>query len=131
MAQLFCLIRMAGSDPELDRAVTPFHGVVKCGTGDVNRQWAAYLVSGTGAELVAIDALPQVVGIVGVSKNGDVRWGELDGMIAPAKRTEISTWLAARGFPTIPAGWTYKQVVLAIYKRLSPDYKLDTTDVEE
>jgi len=129
MPKLFTLIRMAGSDPELSREVTPYIGHVHI--GDLNQQWGVYMVSGTGAQLVAINALPQVVGIVAVTESGGVKWGELDSVIASAIRTKLNTWLANRGYPIIPTSWTNRQVVQAVFKRLNGKFDFDLFDVTE
>ena len=105
---------------------TPCTGWVQCG---IVGQYGAYLFSSTAAQLVAINALPNVVGIVAVSESGTVRWAELDGVIAAGVRTKLNAWLTARGYPTIPAGWTYRQVVMAICKRLNAQFDLTTHDV--
>ncbi len=85
------------------------------------------MFSGTAAQLTALAALPaaQFVPICVVTKSGDVRWAELDGVIGSTARTRINTWLSARSLPTIPVGWTYRQVVLAIFKRLHANFDLD------
>jgi hypothetical protein len=72
-----------------------------------------------------------VVGIVGVTESGDVRWAELDGVIAAGVRTKLNDWLTARGYPTIPAGWTYRQVVRAVFKRFSDLFDIGTVDIAE
>lgn len=124
MPHLFGICRMVGGDPDLDRTVTPFHGFVHCASIG---NFGAYLFSGTGAQLTALAALPvaQFVPIVAITKSGDVRWAELDGVITTAIRNKLNTWLTARSLPNIPVGWTYKQVVVAIFKRLHANFDLD------
>jgi hypothetical protein len=124
MPHLFGLCRIEGGDPLIDRRVTPFYGAVHDATVG---NWAAYLFSGTGAELTALAALPvaQFVPIVAVTKSGDVRWAELDGVITTAVRNKLNTWLTNRSLPNIPTGWTYKQVVIGIFKRLHANFDLD------
>jgi hypothetical protein len=129
MPKLFCLIQCQDSDPDLDRAATPFRAVLCCGR--LNRNWGAYLVSGTGPQLAAVNALPHVYGIVVVTESGDERWVELDGTIAPAVRTRLNTWLTNRGHPNIPAGWTYRQVLNVVYKRMNARFELDAFDVAD
>lgn len=129
MAKLFCLISMQGSDPQLSREDTPYTGHVHI--GNLNHQFGAYMMSGTGAQLVAINALPGVVGIVAVTESSGVRWAELDGVIAAGVRTKLNTWLSAKGYPNIPAGWIYKQTVMAVFRRLNDKFDFDWFDVTE
>lgn len=130
MPKMFCLINMnGGSDPQLDRSITPYHGSNHI--GNINRQWGAYLVSGTGPELVAIDALPQVVGIVAITEGGSVKWAELDGVIAAGVRTKLNNWLTARGYPNIPASWTNRRAIREVFQRLNPLFDFDLFDIEE
>jgi hypothetical protein len=119
---------MTGGSPNVDASVTPYTGYVHA---DSIGGFGAYLFSGTPAQLTALNALPQVIGIVAVSEAGDVKWAELDGVIAAGVRTKLNTWLTARGYPTIPAGWTYRQVVEAVYKRLNARFDLSGFDVSE
>jgi len=105
-----------------------YHGFVRLARiGD----WAVYLVSGTGAQLLAIDALPNVIGICAVTESGDVKWGELDANIALAVRTKLNTWLTARGLPTIPAGWTNRKVLVEVAKRMDERFDLGFFDVAD
>jgi hypothetical protein len=115
---------MVGGDPGLDTRVTPYHGFVHCASID---NYGAYMFSGTAAQLTALAALPaaQFVPICAVTKSGDLKWAELDGIIASGVRTKLNTWLSNRGLPTIPAGWTYRQTVLAIFRRLHTNFDLD------
>lgn len=103
-----------------------YSGHVLCGQVGT---WGAYLFSGTAAQLLAINALPNVYGICAVTESGNVRWAELDGVIPAAVRTKINDWLSTRSLPTIPAGWTYRQVVMAIYRRMNERFDLATHDV--
>jgi hypothetical protein len=119
---------MVGGAPDVDASATPYKGYVLC---DQVGGYGAYLFSGTGAQLTALNALPQVVGIVAVTENGGVKWAELDGTIAPAVRTKLNTWLTNRGYPTIPAGWSYRQVINAVYQRVNGRFSLDAFDVAD
>lgn len=124
----FCIVRMVGGNPDIDFGTTPYTGYVHCASLG---GFGAYLFSGTKAQLIALDALPQVVGIVAVTEAGDVRWAELDGVIAEAIRTKLNTWLTNHDLPTIPEGWTYRQVVVAAYKRFNDRFDLDGFDVKD
>jgi hypothetical protein len=127
MPKLFAICRMSGGLPDIDVTVTPVKGWVLC--DQVGNQ-GAYLFSGTAAQLAALNALSQVLGIIAVTQNG-ARWAELDGVISSAVRTKLNTWLTARGYPNIPADWTYRQVILAVYKRLNNHFDLSNFDIEE
>lgn len=128
MPKLFAICQMEGGMPQVDFQATPVKGYV---LADQIGGFGAYLFSGTGPQLVALNALPQVVGIVAVTESGDTRWAELDGVIAAAVRTRLNTWLTARGYPTIPAGWTYRRVIEAVYKRLNDHFDLGWFDIAE
>jgi hypothetical protein len=128
MAKMFALCQMSGGSPAVDFSATPIRGYVLC---DQVASWGAYLFSGTGAQLTALAAVPEVVPIVAVTENGGTKWAELDGTIAPAVRTKLNTWLTNRGYPNIPAGWTYRRVVREIYERINPHFSLDNFDVAD
>ena len=105
-----------------------YHGFVRLArVGD----WAVYLVSGTGAQLLAIDALPNVIGICAVTESGTVKWAELDANMALAVRTKLSAWLTARGYPTIPTGWTNRKVLVEVAKRMDAKFDLGFFDVAD
>ncbi len=116
---MFAVCTMEGGSPKIDTSVTPYHGHVLSGQLG---QYGAYLFSGTNAQLIALNALPNVIGIVAVTNNGDVHWTELDNTIAAGVRTKLNTWLTNNGKPTIPAGWTNRQVILALFRHLRPSF---------
>lgn len=121
MPWLFAICRMNGGLPDINTAITPVKGWAHCDT--IGNQ-GAYLFSGTGAQLIALNALPQVVGLVAMTDSG-IKWAELDGVISVAVRNKINTWLSARGLQTIPAGWTYKRTLLEIYRRFNERFDID------
>ncbi len=124
----FAICKMAGGLPDIDFEATPVHGYT---LGGVVGNFGAYLFSGTAAQLAALNALPQVVVICALTTAGDVRWAELDGKIAEAIRTRLNTWLTTRGYPTIPADCSNRQVVEAIYKRMNDKFDLGGIDVAD
>ena len=128
--KLFALIQMQGGEPQLSRETTPYPGHVHV-PATILGAWGAYMVSGTGAQLTAINALPQVVGIVAVTESGSVRWAELDGVIAAGVRTKLNNWLTARGYPNILSGWTYRRVIREVFQRLNDKFEFDSFDVAE
>jgi hypothetical protein len=68
--KFFCLTRVAGGAPDIGQLGTDYTGHVQV---DSVGSWGAYLISGSGAQLTAINALPQVIGIC----SGDREWGEV------------------------------------------------------
>jgi hypothetical protein len=82
-----------------------------------------------GAQLQAINALPNVYGIAFVTESDAAHWTELDNVITPAMRTRLNTWLTARGYSTIPAAWTNRRVIMAVFRRLRGDYDFPCCDV--
>jgi len=114
MPHLFAICDMVGGFPNIP-ASTPVKGWAHF---DSLGQYGAYLFSGTAAQLAALNALPNMAGLVEMTGKADNEreWLELDTVIAAGVRTKINNWLTARGRPTIPAGQTYKQVVRAIFQ---------------
>jgi hypothetical protein len=116
---MFAVARVQGGYPDIDTVATPYHGHVL--TGQVG-QFGLYLFSGTPAQLAAIDALPNVLGLCLLRTTGSgmnvVKWAEIDDNFATAARTRLNTWLTNNGKPTIPAGWTNKQVVRKLFEYL-------------
>lgn len=48
----------------------------------------------------------------------DLELPELDDVIPNAVRLRINAWLTSRGYPNVPAGWTFKQLLVAIRQRV-------------
>lgn len=112
-----------GGIPKLDKTITDFHGYVYIGQ---IAGWGAYLISGTGAQLTAINALPEAVGIAVMTKDADgTQWKELDSTITAAVRTKLNTWLGNNGYSTIPAGWSNRKVVETVFRRLNPNFDIE------
>lgn len=107
----------------------PYHGY--CLAAQLNDTWGLYVVSGTAAQLTAINALPDTYAICTVTESEGAKWPELDSVITSARRTRINSWLTARGLPTIPAGWTYRRTLEAIGQRIRANYTIDSADVAE
>ena len=124
----FAICRMAGGLPDINFEMTPVHGYT---LGGVVGNFGAYLFSGTAAQLTALNALPQVLGICALTMTGDVRWAELDKKIAAAVRTKLNIWLSAHGYPTIPTGWSNRDVVKAIYQRMNNRFDLGSIAVDD
>jgi len=125
----FAFIRMEGGSPQIDQTVTPYYGFAFVGRIGV---WGAYIISGTRAQLLALNALPEVVGVCFVSNGDTERWPELNDTINPAARTKINTFLINRGFDfQIPVEWTNKQVLLKTFRYFNVDYTLHGTDICE
>lgn len=123
----FFIIRM-DSDNRPDLNGMPYHGFVFC---DQIGQWGTYLVSGTGLQLKAIDALSHVYGICVVTESSDVRWGELDDVPTAAIRNRLNIWLTNHNQSMIPADWTARQIIRAIYRRFNEHFDLARFDVAD
>jgi hypothetical protein len=124
----YAIIAMAGGAPDLGDLT--YYGYSLA--AHIGQTWGLYVISGTGAQLAAIDALPQVYGICAVSASGAIHLASgLDDVIAAGARTRINTWLSARGYPSVPADWTYRQVITAIYQRVNSDFRVEACDVED
>jgi len=131
MAKAFFLIRVAGGQPDIPDTILgagPINYVLCDVRGD-SPPVGAYLMSATGAQLVAIDALPYALGIVGVTDNG-VKWPELDGSAAQAVINKINTWLTNQGInKQIPSGWTYDRLVRELFQWFNEHFNLRNFDV--
>ena len=121
---------MQGGSPDTGSLVVgrDFKGFVHCGT---RGNFGAYLYAGTPAQLAALDALPTVIGLVIMTEAGNVRWLELENTITNARRTRLNTFLTERGLPTIPAGRTYRQVVLTVWDRFFSGFDINQNDLAE
>jgi hypothetical protein len=102
----YAIILMQAGQPAADMSAVSF-----C-LGAHHGDYGMYLVAGTGAALTALAGQANVWRIC--------TWAELDNSIGAARRTAINNWLSARGWPNIPAGMTYRQVVAAVYRRANP-----------
>ena len=129
MPKAFMITHMEAGSP--DFSGFPYNGCALCAKTP-NREHGIYIVTATTAQLAAINVLPQVffICLVTAPENA-ARWPELEDVIPTPRRTRINEWLSARGYPTIPAGWTYRQTIRAICRRLNDHYEIDTTDVLE
>jgi hypothetical protein len=125
----FLITSIIAGHPDFSRK--PFKGCVLCAITP-NREHGIYIVTGTAGQIAALNALSQVYAICAVTAPANApTWPELNDVITVAKRTRINTWLTSRGYPTIPAGWTYRQVIRTLCRRLNDNYEIDTADVLE
>ena len=125
----FALIRMDNGRPDLPPAAQGRVNYVLCDRiGGIG--WGAYLCAATGPVLKALDEdYAGFIGIVAVTEDGDVHWGELDNPCAEDVRARLNTWLEARDQPTIPEAWTNRRVVRAIYRRANACFDLACFDI--
>lgn len=125
----FCLMRMVDGQPDLPAQAQGRVNYVLCDRiGSTN--WGAYLCAATGPDLQDLDTLwAGFVGIVAVTEDGDVRWGELDNPCDDTARAKINNWLTVHNYPTIPDGWTNRQVVREIYRRANAHFNLSSFDI--
>lgn len=128
------LVKMMGGSPDVDWNLYPVHGYV-LGAIIPNSNWGAYIVSGTGAQLTALDTSPDVVGIAAIDEKGTgLRWSQqIDNTIPAGVRNRINTWISNNypNAPTVPAGATYRQVVLGIFKRANVHFDIDSFDIQD
>lgn len=125
----FALIRMDNGQPDLPPAAQGLVNYTLCDRiGGTN--WGAYLCAATGPVLQSLDEdYNGFIGIVAVTDDGDVHWGELDNPCAETVRARINTWLEAHNHPTIPGGWTNRRVVREIYRRANDRFDLSCFDI--
>lgn len=124
MPKMFCLIQMNNGVPD----TSPLQqGVDYSGHVHISSLggFGAYIISGTGPQLAALNALPSVVGIIAVTETA-TRWPELDGTVSVAVRNAVNTWLTNHGQATVGAGLTYRQLVNALYRKFSVNFDADT-----
>jgi hypothetical protein len=122
----FLVTRIIDGNPDFSGLL--YSGAVLC--AKTLNNWGIYIATGTPAQLLAINALSHVYGLCTVtSPENQPNWPELNDVIPAARRTRINEWLTDRGYPTIPAGWTYRQVILKICLWLNPHYEIETADV--
>lgn len=119
MTKAYAIIEMQSGLPAVDFTVTPISGfclgahVSPLPPGEGRGEgYGLYLVAGSGSQLTALAALPNVWRICTTA--------ELDATISSARRTSMNSWLTAQGWPNIPAGWTYGQVVRYAFARANP-----------
>lgn len=91
------------------------------------RDWGLYMVTGSQAQLDAINALSQVYLLCGVSVPDFDSWAELELVINSTGRSQLNTWLSNHSKPTIPADWIYRQV----YGMLLRYYRDNDSDLLE
>ena len=134
MAKAFALIRMNGGTPDLPQALYDAGEVFNYTLCDVfpGTNWGCYLCAASGAVLKDLDDLyGGFIGIVGVTDDGTVRWGELDDPGDSTIRDRLNTWLANNGRPPIPDNWTNRQIVQAIFERANTRFDLKKIEIAD
>ena len=130
--RMYAVAKLEGGYPDIPRTeVNPYpyvgHVLVKEKGG-----WGLYLFSGTKAQLLAIGGLPNVLPLVGMTENGEIKYPELDDTIIPAVRNKLNNWLSSKGYPNVPAGWKYRQVLRELRDRFDlTQEELDVTWVKD
>jgi hypothetical protein len=127
--KFFCLTRVAGGVPDIGQLGTDYTGHVQV---DSVGSWGAYLISGSGAQLTAINALPQVIGICQVTENG-VRWGELDSVVSTTVMNKLNAWKTANRptWPAVTAGMTYRTIINFLFNKFNVKFNLNAIDISE
>ena len=112
----YALIRMDGGRPAIGEL--PLRGYC---LGASRQDWGMYMIAGTIAQLAAVNALPlsDFVGICTVPNIGEV--------VTPTVRTNLNDWADAEfpSLPTLPAGWTNRQVIIELFQRANTYYVHD------
>ena len=104
----FLVSRMVGGVP--DFSDLPHTGNVLCAKTLTTPQYGIYIVTGTAAQITAINALAQVVPLCAITHPDFDNWPEMDGVINSTVRTQLNTWLTKYSLPNIPSNWIYRQV---------------------
>ena len=128
----FLLIRVANGQPDIPQAILDAGPVnwVLCDIKGTSPPLGAYLMAATGAQLLALNDLPYCLGIVGVTENGGIRWGELEGEAEQATIDRLNTWLDNNGFEVqVPSGWTYRRLVRELYQFFNERFDLGNFDI--
>lgn len=118
MPHILAIVDMQGGAPNINEFQTPYTGIVYIFSVGGPNGFGLYLIGGSVAQLTALNALAQVRGLAVMTDSGATHWAELGNTITTAQRTKLNTWLTARGYPTIPVGWSYRQIIRAIIRRM-------------
>lgn len=127
---MYAVSTMTNGKPDI--GASPFHGYVLA-AGPIG-QYGLYIFSGSAAQMTTIGQLATVWPLCAMTDNGTVKWAELDTVVSVAIRAKLNNWLTARGYPNIPAGWTYRQSLLALIQRIKrqdDDWSLDEAWVKD
>ncbi len=126
--KLFCIVEMSGGLPRIDFEATPYTGYVHAASVG---PYGAYLFSGTQAQLKALNALAQVIGILMVTETETQKWPELSGKSKTGELGKLNGWLSSHGFGQIPPGRLYRDAISEVYKRFNPAFDLSGFDVKD
>lgn len=109
MAKALAIIKetQVGANKGAPNLSVPYKGFVH--VGDLPGSYAVYLITGTGAQLTAINADANCVAGVLVTESGP-KWPEMDQPVPAGMRTRINNYLTSQGRPNIGAGVTLKQI---------------------
>ncbi len=130
MIKAFVLMRMIGGQPNIDFKETPIHGRAHIPT-NLPGDWGAFLVSGSGAQLLDLQDLSNVIGIVAVTEDENTHWGELDGLVDSGIMIKLNNWIGNNhpSWPRVKAVHTYRKIIKELFSRLNINFKLSTIDV--
>ena len=78
--------------------------------GNLPGAYAAYVITGTGAQLLAIQGHANFLVGVQVTEGAD-RWAELRATLPAGVRAQINNWRSNNGQGPVPAGTTWLQVI--------------------
>lgn len=109
-AVVICKEIQSGASKGAPDIGTGYRGFVQ--VGQLPGAYCAYVVTGTPAQLSAIDAHANtLVGALVTEAEGSEKWAELKVQLPAAVRTKINTWRQANGQGNIPVNTTWLQVI--------------------
>lgn len=106
-ALVICKEIQSGASKGAPDVGTGYSGFVHI--GNLPGAYAAYVITGTGAQLLAIQGHANFLVGVQVTEAG-VRWSELNATLPAGVRTTINNWRQANGQSNISVGTTWLQV---------------------
>jgi len=120
----YFLIHKPNGYPDLDDGGEQllFKGYV---LGAMAGAWGLYLVMGTSAQLAAIHAHANTVGICTL--------GGLDETVTGAVKSALDAWADAHfpSLPPVPADWTNRQVIQELGERVDENFTIPGTDIQQ
>jgi hypothetical protein len=121
----FMVVKMSGGVPDFSNLT--YSGRVLCAKTP-DQAWGIYIVTGTPAQITAINALSQVYALCTVKDDDIFSWSEMTIVLSTTVRNQLNTWLAGYNDQLIPATWTYGQVCTYLY-RWYQDLRVELNDV--
>lgn len=132
--QMYAICPVTAGVPGVDLVASPVYGY--CFAAGPYKGYGLYQFSGSGAQLLSLANQANCYPLVAMSGPADnvPKWAELDQPMIAAARTKMNTLLTAAGLTNIPAGWTYRQVLVALaamLKRAGDDWDINSVFVTD